>query len=564
MNWNFRDLSIKRKLTVIIMLTSTVVILMASALYIANDLIRFRERMIEKLLTITKVIGENSTAAIAFNDKETAEEILTALNAEPQIISAYIFKKDGKLFAKYLNENIHWDSPHYRSSKKDHNYWSDHSIFPEDILEEYIFRDDHVDLLHNIVLDREVIGSIYIQNDLKELNNILRLYIGIGGVVLLISLFVAYFLSSKLQRVISEPILNLAQTMKIVSKEKNYSLRVEKWGTDEIGTLNDGFNDMLTQIHVRDEELKKHREHLEEKVDLRTYELQQATERAYIMAKQADAANLAKSAFLANMSHELRTPLNAIIGFSEVLLDKHFGELNERQEEYLGDILSSGRHLLSLVQDILDLSKVETGKMELELSEFNINELLSGSLTMIKEKAMQHGIYLSVDAEKVPELMVADERKIKQVVFNLISNAIKFAHDGGSINISAEVIERDWLKDNVPIIFRDDAIMALHSDQKSFLKVSVTDTGIGIHEASLTKIFEPFHQEDNSASRKYKGSGLGLSLSKKLVEIHKGCIWVESAIDKGSTFSFVLPLTVEPENTEILSSYQENASWDLK
>jgi signal transduction histidine kinase len=546
------------------MLTSTVVILMASALYIANDLIRFRERMIEKLLTITKVIGENSTAAIAFNDKETAEEILTALNAEPQIISAYIFKKDGKLFAKYLNENIHWDSPHYRSSKKDHNYWSDHSIFPEDILEEYIFRDDHVDLLHNIVLDREVIGSIYIQNDLKELNNILRLYIGIGGVVLLISLFVAYFLSSKLQRVISEPILNLAQTMKIVSKEKNYSLRVEKWGTDEIGTLNDGFNDMLTQIHVRDEELKKHREHLEEKVDLRTYELQQATERAYIMAKQADAANLAKSAFLANMSHELRTPLNAIIGFSEVLLDKHFGELNERQEEYLGDILSSGRHLLSLVQDILDLSKVETGKMELELSEFNINELLSGSLTMIKEKAMQHGIYLSVDAEKVPELMVADERKIKQVVFNLISNAIKFAHDGGSINISAEVIERDWLKDNVPIIFRDDAIMALHSDQKSFLKVSVTDTGIGIHEASLTKIFEPFHQEDNSASRKYKGSGLGLSLSKKLVEIHKGCIWVESAIDKGSTFSFVLPLTVEPENTEILSSYQENASWDLK
>jgi signal transduction histidine kinase len=546
------------------MLTSTVVILMASALYIANDLIRFRERMIEKLLTITKVIGENSTAAIAFNDKETAEEILTALNAEPQIISAYIFKKDGKLFAKYLNENIHWDSPHYRSSKKDHNYWSDHSIFPEDILEEYIFRDDHVDLLHNIVLDREVIGSIYIQNDLKELNNILRLYIGIGGVVLLISLFVAYFLSSKLQRVISEPILNLAQTMKIVSKEKNYSLRVEKWGTDEIGTLNDGFNDMLTQIHVRDEELKKHREHLEEKVDLRTYELQQATERAYIMAKQADAANLAKSAFLANMSHELRTPLNAIIAFSEVLLDKHFGELNERQEEYLGDILSSGRHLLSLVQDILDLSKVETGKMELELSEFNINELLSGSLTMIKEKAMQHGIYLSVDAEKVPELMVADERKIKQVVFNLISNAIKFAHDGGSINISAEVIERDWLKDNVPIIFRDDAIMALHSDQKSFLKVSVTDTGIGIHEASLTKIFEPFHQEDNSASRKYKGSGLGLSLSKKLVEIHKGCIWVESAIDKGSTFSFVLPLTVEPENTEILSSYQENASWDLK
>jgi len=556
MNLKFKDFSIKRKLTVIIMLTSTVVILMASILYITNDLIRLRARIIEKLSTIAKVIGENSTAAIIFRDKKTAEEILSALNAEPHIKSASIFEKEGKVFATYLNENIDWHQPNDKFLARMREPLNDHTKLPKDLSEGYIFRDNHLDLLQRIILDKEVIGSIYIQYDLGEFNNILLLYIGIGIIVLFLSLIVAYFLSSKLQRVISEPILSLAGTMKVVSEKKNYSLRVNKKGADEIGTLIDGFNDMLTQIHDRDEELEKHREVLEEKVNLRTYELQQATERSYIMAKQADAANLAKSTFLANMSHELRTPLNAIIGFSEVLIDKHFGVLNQKQEEYLDDILSSGRHLLSLVQDILDLSKVETGKIELELSGIKINELLSRSLTMIKEKAMKHNITLSVDSSQFSELLVADERKIKQVVFNLISNALKFTQDGGSIHISAEIVDIDWLVDNVPVIFTEAIDTILQKNQKSFLKISVADTGIGINKDSLTKIFEPFHQEDNSAARKYEGSGLGLTLSKKLVELHKGFIWVESTIGKGSTFSFVLSLALRPDNTQILSSHQ--------
>ncbi len=543
MKWSFGDISIKRKLIVIIMLTSSIVLLMASTFYITNDLLTRRKTMVKKISTMTKVIGENSTAALTFNDEKAAEEILRAFNADPYIISAYIYKKDRSLFAQYMNEKIKWDSPSHESLEKEHDYWDNHKKLPENITEGYTFWSDHLDLFQNIILDGETVGSIYIQYDLKELDAHINRYFTIGLIVLFISLIAAYILSSKLQRVISEPILDLARTMKIVSHEKNYSVRVKKYRSDEIGILIDGFNDMLRQIHIRDEELGN----LVEQVELRTVKLQQATERAYIMAQQTEVANLAKSIFLANMSHELRTPLNGIIGFSEVLIDKHYGDLNEKQEEYLNDILSSGRHLLSLVQDILDLSKVETGKMELELSRINIGELLKGSLSMIKESAMKHGVRLKVEVKQIPETMIADERKIKQIVFNLLSNAVKFTDDEGSIQITADVVENRWLWDNVPLIFREEIFETIEDSHTSYLRVSVADTGIGIRHESLKKIFEPFQQEDDSISRKYRGTGLGLSLSKKLVELHKGIIWVESVAGEGSTFSFVLPLVEETE-----------------
>jgi signal transduction histidine kinase len=331
--------------------------------------------------------------------------------------------------------------------------------------------------------------------------------------------------------------------MKEITDNKNYSIRVKEWGKDEIGTLIENFNEMLTQIHARDEELEEHRKNLEEQVAIRTEEFREATERACTMAQQAEAANLAKSEFLANMSHELRTPLNAIIGFSEVLVDKHFGELNETQEEYTHDILSSGKHLLSLIQDILDLSKVESGMMELDPSEFNINVLLKGSLTMIKEKASKKDTQLFTELVDITEPIFADERKIKQITFNLLSNALKFTPDGGSIHINTEVIERHWLQDHVPASFREDILPNIEDHHQKYLKVSVTDTGIGIKCESLKKIFNPFQQEDTSTSRKYGGTGLGLCLTKKFLELHKGGIWVESQVGNGSIFTYILPFS---------------------
>jgi GAF domain-containing protein len=232
--------------------------------------------------------------------------------------------------------------------------------------------------------------------------------------------------------------------------------------------------------------------------------------------RQIEAANRHKSEFLANMSHELRTPLNAIIGFSEVLGERMFGELNEKQAEYTDDILSSGRHLLSLINEILDLSKVEAGRMELELATFDLPLAIDNARTFVRERATKHGINLDVNVDERLGDFVGDERKIKQVLLNLLSNAVKFTPEGGRIGIKARQADGS-------------------------VEISVSDTGIGIAPEDQPKIFEEFRQVGSDYAHKVEGTGLGLTLAKKFVELHGGKIWVESEVGKGSTFSFTLP-----------------------
>jgi len=311
-----------------------------------------------------------------------------------------------------------------------------------------------------------------------------------------------------------------------------------------------GFRGILRDITPRKRDeiaIRKAHDDLEKKVYERTRELAESNERLRkeileredaqgetLHAKEtAEKANQAKSEFLANMSHELRTPLNHIIGFTELIVDKKFGELSEMQEEYLNDVLHSSRHLLSLINDILDLSKVEAGRLDFQPAEVEINLLLENSLTLIKEKAMKHGIRLSVDTNGVPDRIRADERKLKQIMYNLISNAVKFTPNGGEVCIRAGLIR--GLDSGIPM-FQE------HSN-KEFIEISVIDSGIGIHPDHLKRIFKPFEQADNSASRKYQGTGLGLSLTKTLVELHDGKIWAQSEGEgKGSTFRFVIPI----------------------
>ncbi len=275
-----------------------------------------------------------------------------------------------------------------------------------------------------------------------------------------------------------------------------YDERVELDRRDELGQLADELNRMAAS-------LQESITGLEQKVQERTHALEIASKH--------------KSDFLANMSHELRTPLNAIVGFSQVLREKLFGEVNEKQQEYLDDILSSAHHLLSLINDILDLSKVEAGQVELERATFSLREALERGIVMVRERATENGVELGFDADPNIDLVEGDERRIRQVIFNLLSNAVKFTPEGGRVGVSTAQVDGE-------------------------VRVAVRDTGPGIAPEDRERIFEEFQQAGLGSPDRPEGTGLGLALSKRLIELHGGRIWVESEVGKGSTFAFTLPI----------------------
>jgi signal transduction histidine kinase len=284
--------------------------------------------------------------------------------------------------------------------------------------------------------------------------------------------------------------------------------RIEIARNDELGALAEEFNRMAAQ-------LQESYSSLEQKVADRTRELAQTLGELDEKSRELEAASRHKSEFLANMSHELRTPLNAVLGFSQVLRDRTFGKLNKKQEEYVEDILSSGKHLLSLINDVLDLSKVEAGQVELEIAPFSLRDALERGVVMVRERATKEDVQVALAAGPEVDVVVGDERRIRQVIFNLLSNAVKFTPAGGTVDVAATQLNGE-------------------------VRVSVADTGPGIAPEDHERIFGEFQQTD--AGVEYgEGTGLGLALSKRLVELHGGRIWVDTELGRGSTFVFTLP-----------------------
>ena len=293
-------------------------------------------------------------------------------------------------------------------------------------------------------------------------------------------------------------------------------LSIATWKTGE-GTFYTEIIRDITERKRTEEALHALAVSLEQKVKERTAELEIARDQALMATRH-------KSEFLAGMSHELRTPLNAVIGFSEVLLEKMFGDVNPKQEEYLQDILSSGRHLLALINEILDLAKIESGRLELDLSTFDLPTALQNALSLMRERATRHDIRLDLELDERLGEFTADERKVKQILLNLLSNALKFTPDGGNISLIAGL-------------------------SGGCAEISVADTGIGIAQEDQQKIFEEFFQTGDHV-RKREGTGLGLALTKKFVELHGGLIWVQSEKDHGSRFTFTLPIRGPLEKTK--------------
>ena len=497
-----QNLSLRKQLTLIIMLTTGTSLLLACLAVAAYDWFSFRQAMAHDLAVLAAVLGENSNAPLAFGDTQAATDVLEALEMEPHVVLACIYSKDGRVFAKYVRHG------------------AEATAVPASLDEGTYFRPGKLIEFHHITLENELLGTIYIESDLQEMNQRLRRYTGIVAAVMLFSLLVAYLLASQLQRVVSRPILDLVRTARQVSNKKDYAVRAASSVTGELGQLVRSFNEMLEQIQFRDQELEEQRADLQAEVAARTLMNEQLeTARA-----TAEAASKAKGEFLANMSHEIRTPINGVLGMTELVLDT---ELTADQRDCLLMARSSGESLLGLINDILDFSRVESGRLQLDPIEFNLYNCVGETMKALALRAHQKGLELAYDMKPdVPQEVIGDPGRVRQVLVNLVGNAIKFT-ETGEVLVEVETLGS--------------------KDGWEELHFKVADTGIGIPEHKHKLLFQAFSQADSGTTRKYGGSGLGLAICARLVELMQGKIWLESAAGHGSTFHFTVRMARAPE-----------------
>jgi signal transduction histidine kinase/FixJ family two-component response regulator len=512
---NLQNLSIKGKLMLITMMTSSAALVLSSASFLIYDLISFRHLLTLDLMTQAQIIGYNSAAAMAFRDEAAATATLSALTAKEDIVAAVLYSPDGTIFAHYFpNGTAHPSALPGRSQENG-----------------YRFEGGYLEVFRDVTLNGERVGTLFLQSDQRQWTLRARRYSAIVGIFVLISGLFALLVSSQLQRLISRPILHLENAMRMVSTNKNYEVRATRFYSDEIGRLIDGFNTMLSEIQHRDTALQRANDELK----TRTRELEgeiihrKQTQEELLKAKHAaEDASRAKSAFLANMSHELRTPLNAIIGYSEMLEEETRDSGKVENLHDLRKIQSAGKHLLSLINDVLDLSKIEAGKMGLHLETFDVSLMVDEMVTTLQPAIAKNSNNVRVRMADDAGMMRADATKVRQILFNLMSNACKFTDHGTiSLDVSQSTMEgQEWIR------FR------------------VKDTGIGISAKQQEKLFQEFTQADATISRKYGGTGLGLAISYRFVQMMKGRISVESQEGHGSTFTVYLPVQVTLDVTE--------------
>ncbi len=508
----FRDAALRTKLLLVILCTTLAAVTAALGAMVAYDLRAYRQTAMADMATQAELIGHTLVPALAFDDAKVARENLALLRLRPEIQAAAIYNARGELFASYVGRG--------------------RAIVPparpgEDGVE--VEGRDFV-LFRRIVHNAEPAGTVYLRADYRVHERILH-YGGIAGVVALAAMLIAFLMSSRLQALVTAPILDIAAVARRVVTSQNYAGRARKTTLDEVGALADSFNDMLAEVERRaahtdaanrqlqlevgerqrsELEIARLNGELGDRVRIRTAQLEASNRELAAARKEAERANRAKSEFLSSMSHELRTPLNAILGFGQILASRSMPTTPTQEKEFAGQIVKAGKHLLELINEVLDLAKIESGNVSLSLEPVALGELMAECRMMTEPLARQFGVRMTFLA-KTDLWAVGDRTRLTQIILNLLSNAIKYNQDNGAVVVST----------------------SLSDDGR--VRVKVDDTGHGLRADQLAALFQPFNRLGQEGSA-VEGTGIGLIVTRKLVELMGGTIGVTSTVGTGTTF----------------------------